>query len=56
MDVENVQDLCPHSANIEASLPQIYKDNLCEETPLFVHHVENFGSRCGEATTFYTTI
>jgi hypothetical protein len=33
-EVENIQDLFPHSEEIEASLPQIYKDDLFEEAPL----------------------
>jgi hypothetical protein len=56
MEVENVQDLFPHSEEIEASSPQIYKDDLFEEAPLFVHQVDNIRSRYGEVIPFYTTL
>jgi hypothetical protein len=42
--------------NIEASLPQIYEDDLFEEVPLFVHQVENIGSKYGEVSHFYVTL
>jgi hypothetical protein len=57
MEVEPFQDIFPHkNEEIEASLPQIYKDDLLEEVSLFVHQVENVGSKYGEDTPFYVTL
>jgi len=57
-EVESFQDIfSPHkNEEFEASLPQIYKDDLLEEAPPFVHQVENIGSKYGEVTPFHVTL
>jgi len=57
-EVEPFQDIfLPHkNEKIEASLPQIYKDDLLEGVSPFVHQVENIGSKYGEVTPFYVTL
>jgi hypothetical protein len=56
-EVEPFQDVFSHkNGEIEASLPQIYEDDILEEVPLFVHQVENVGSKYGEVTPFYVTL
>jgi len=57
-EVEPFQDnFLPHmNEEIEASLPQIYKDDLLEDVFPFVHQVENVELKYGEVTPFYVTL
>ena len=57
-EVEPFQNVfLPHkSEDNEASLPQIYKDDLLEEISPFVHQVESIGPKYGEIAPFYVTL